>query len=244
MHEGKLSPSGDLSLEVIRPSGRLSVGTDILDAHPDSVRWPASTHGWQDVLAHGFPQLGQPEHVRLWRRSNMRNLWRGWRRVLTARALKLPVHYGALWLSVFRADGTIDDLGLASLRVVTDDGCEDIVDAFQNLFELENHKYHGLGTGTNSESVTDAALQTELSTQYNPNSTRATGSTTESTAQVYRTVGTNTVDGSAAVTEHGVFSQAATGGGRLLDRSVFAVVNLSSGDSLQSTYDLSLTSGS
>lgn len=136
-------------------------------------------------------------------------------------------------------------LGLASLRVVTTAGVNFIVDAFQNSVELEILKYHGIGTGTNAEAAADTALQTELTTQYNPNDTRATGSLTEgASANIYRTVGTNTVDGAVAITEHGIFSQAATGGGTLLDRSVFSADNLSSGDSLQTTYDLTLTAGS
>ena len=53
---------------------------------------------------------------------------------------------------------------------------------------------------------------------------------------------TNTVDGAAAVTEHGIFSAAS--GGILLDRSVFSVINLASGDSIQSTYQLTFTAGS
>lgn len=143
-----------------------------------------------------------------------------------------------------RADGRRDDLGLVSYKVVTDAGVGFIVDAFQNSVELENMKYHGLGTGTTAEAASQTGLVTELSTAYNPDNTRATGSTTEGAgANVYRTVGTNTVDGTAAVTEHGIFSQAATGGGVMLDRSVFSAINLASGDSLQTTYDLSLTSG-
>lgn len=136
-------------------------------------------------------------------------------------------------------------LGLASLRVVTTAGVGFFVDAFQNSVELEIMRYHGLGTGTNAEAVGDTALQTELTTQYNPDSTRATGSLTEgASANIYRTVGTNTFDASAAITEHGILSQAATGGGVLLDRSVFSVVNVASGDSIQSTYDHTQTAGS
>ena len=140
------------------------------------------------------------------------------------------------------ADGRRDDLGLVSYKVVTDAGVGYIVDAFQNLTELENMKYHGLGTGTTAEAASQTGLVTELTTQYNPDNTRATGSLTEGAgANVFRTVGTNTVDGAAAVTEHGIFSAAT--GGVLLDRSLFSVINLASGDSLQTTYDLSLTSG-
>jgi hypothetical protein len=140
-------------------------------------------------------------------------------------------------------DGRVIDYGVASLRVITTTGAGFIVDAFQNIVEVENMKFHGLGTGTNAEAVGDTALQTELTTQYNPDSTRATGSTTEASATVFRTVGTNTFDASAAITEHGILSQAATGGGVLLDRSQFSAVNVANADSLQSTYDLTINTG-
>lgn len=138
-------------------------------------------------------------------------------------------------------------LGLASFRVVTTAGVGYIVDAFQNSVEMENQKYHGIGTGSTAEAVGDTALVTELTTEYNPDSTRATGTTTEgASANIYRTVGTNTLDGTpgAALREHGIFDQAATGGGVLLDRTVYAAITLSSGDSLQSTYDHTQTAGS
>jgi len=145
----------------------------------------------------------------------------------------LPAHFGGLVL----------DFGVISRRLVTNAGAGFLVDALQNLVEAELLKFHGIGTGTTAEAAGDTALVTELTTQYNPDNTRATGSLTELSAQVFRTVGTNTVDAAAAVTEHGIFSQAATGGGVLLDRSVFAVINLANGDSLQTTYDLTINSG-
>mgnify|MGYP005844759595 CR=1 FL=1 len=150
----------------------------------------------------------------------------------------------SLALTVICAGGRREPLGVVSRRVVTNNGVAYIVDGFQNLVELENMKYHGLGTGTNAESQADSALQSELTTQYNPNNTRATGTTEEgSSANIYKTVATNTLDEAAAVTEHGIFSQAATGGGVLLDRSVFSVVNLAAGDGLQSTYQWTANAG-
>lgn len=147
-----------------------------------------------------------------------------------------------LWGVHILADGRRLDLGLLSYKVVTDAGVGFIVDAFQNTTELENMKFHGLGTGGTAEAAGQTALITELTTEYNPNSTRATGSTTEGAgANVYRTVGTNTVDATAAVTEHGIFSAASAG--VMLDRSLFSVVNLANGDSLQTTYDLTISSG-
>jgi hypothetical protein len=141
-------------------------------------------------------------------------------------------------------DGFRHDYGVVSRKVITDTGVAFLVDAFQNTTELENLKYHGIGTGTTAEAASQTALVTEITTEYSVNSTRPTGSTTEgATANVYRTVGTITVDAAVAATEHGIFSQAATGGGTMWDRSVFSVINLASGDSLQATYDASFASG-
>jgi len=152
-----------------------------------------------------------------------------------------------LALCVFRADGSIEDYGIVGRHVVTTAGVNFIVDAFQNSVEVENLKFHGIGTGSTAEATGDTALVTELTTEYNPDNTRATGTTTEgASANIYRTVGTNTLDGTpgAALREHGIFSQAATGGGTLLDRTVYAAITLSSGDGLQSTYDLTCSAGS
>lgn len=142
---------------------------------------------------------------------------------------------------------TVEDYGVVSRKVITTAGVNFLVDAFQNIVEPEILKYHGIGTGTNAEAIGDTALQTELTTQYNPDSTRATGSLTEgSSANIYRTVGTNTLDsGTPAITEHGILSQAATGGGTLWDRSVFSAINLvgANGDGLQTTYDMTASAG-
>jgi hypothetical protein len=140
-----------------------------------------------------------------------------------------------------------ENFGVVSRRVVTTAGVNYLVDCLQNLQEPENFKYHGIGTGTTAEAIGDTALVTELTTEYNPNSTRATGSLTEgASANIFRTVGTNTLDsGTPAITEHMLFTQAATGGGTGLDRSVFSAINLTgtNGDGLQSTLDETLAAG-
>lgn len=155
----------------------------------------------------------------------------------------------AVFVKIFRRDGSIEDHGLAGTKVVTTAGVNAIVDAFQNTVELENFKYHGIGTGTSAEAVGNTALVTELTTEYSPNSTRATGTTTEgATANVYRTVATNTPDAApaAAIREHGIFDQASSAGGTLLDRTLFASpgYTLASGEGLQTQYDLTFTAGS
>lgn len=228
---GEIGPSGNLSLRVIR-GGQLP--------------WPGRLVSTLDVLEHGMPQRGLDPKINLWRRHNLRNLWRGARPVLLARRLHVATICGQLWLKVIRGDGTSEELGLASLRLVTDSGVGSIVDAFQNTFELENYDFHGFGTGTTAEAATQTALVTEETTQYNPDNTRPTGTPSEPSANVYRSVGTYSPDsgGTRAITEHGLFSQAATGGGVMLDRSVFSAVNLVAGsDSLQATYDFTVTSG-
>jgi hypothetical protein len=163
------------------------------------------------------------------------------------RLLGLIVIQSSLRLELHKADGSIVDYGVVGTRVLTTAGAGFIVDAFQNLVELEEMKYHGFGTGGAAEAVGNTALSTELTTEYVVNSTRPTGSTTEgASANIYRTVATLSPDsgGTLAITEHGVFSQAATGGGVLLDKTLFAAVNLAApGDSLQATYELTITTG-
>ena len=116
-----------------------------------------------------------------------------------------------------------------------------LVDAWQNLLELETMKYHGVGIGTNAAAAGDTALQTESTTILNPDNTRATGTLAEgASANIFRTVGTVSFDGSGAITEWGLFSQAATGGGTLWSRVVFAAINVASGDSIQFTYEVTV----
>lgn len=217
----------------------------------------ATPHGstlgaWLAFVIHaGLPQRGLPSEVNAWRWRNLSHVWSGFWRVLlvrlAAQVTHLPVLYGTLTLTLIRADGERVPLGLAGMRVVTTAGVNFIVDAFQNTVELENLKYHGFGTGTTAEAVGDTALVTEETTQYATDSTRPTGTTGEgASANIYRTVATYSPDsgGTRAITEHGVFSQAATGGGTLLDRTVFSAVNLVAGsDSLQATYELTLPNG-
>jgi hypothetical protein len=134
--------------------------------------------------------------------------------------------------------------GTLSRRLITTAGVTYMVDAFQNLTELENFKFHGFGTGGAAEAVGNTALTTELTTQYVTDNVRPTGSQTENGATVYRTVGTLSPDsgGTIAITEHGLFS--ADAAGTLWDRSLFAAVNLVAGsDSLQVTHDTTIAAG-
>ncbi len=152
--------------------------------------------------------------------------------------VNLPMH-GRLYARLVRANGEVWDYGHIGCHLVVTAGKAFVVDAWQNLVELENMKFHGLGQGATAAAITDVALQSELTTQYIINSTRATGTTTEGASSVvYRTVATNTLDEPCAVTEWGLLSQAATGGGTLFDRQVFSAINFVANDTYTTTYDL------
>lgn len=227
MRSGTVAPSGDVTMRVSRP--------------------PAREPGFWAILWSALPKPGMSWAMAWWKVRNLPNIWRGLWRIGLAKLFTIPTHYGVLSVTVFRGAGGIEEYGIVSCRVVTDAGVAYIVDAFQNSVELENEKYHGYGTGTTAEAAGDTALVTELTTQYATDNTRPTGTTTEgATANIYRTVATLDPDADVAITEHGVFSQASNAGGTLLDRSKFSAINLSGagGDTLQSTYDLTFTSGS
>lgn len=142
------------------------------------------------------------------------------------------------------------DYGVLSYRVITDTGVAFLVDDWDvntasGTNDITTLKYHGCGTGVGNEAAGDSALGTESTTALNPDSTRATGTQSQPAANQLRSVGTLTFDADAAITEHGLFSQAATGGGTLWDRSKFAAINVvgASGDSIQFTYTCTISSG-
>ena len=149
-----------------------------------------------------------------------------------------------LHATVIRANGQKEHLGLIATRLITDTGVAFLVDDWDNNGQdLTTLNYHGCGTGTNAENQTDSALQTESTTALNPDSTRATGTRSQPAANQYRSVGTLTFDAGAAITEHGLLSQSATGGGTLWDRSVFSAINVISGDSIQFTHTTTVSAG-
>ena len=147
---------------------------------------------------HGLARATQPGHVRAWKRDNEEHLERGLRDLERRERGQGPAFLGALWATVHHTDGDVD-LGLVSARVVTTAGVNFIVQAFQNLTELELMRFHGIGTGTAAEATTDTALATEATTQYNTTSTRPQGSLAQGTAaNTYETVATVTVKASIA----------------------------------------------
>jgi hypothetical protein len=203
------------------------------------------------LLAGPWPVL-PPESMRLSPRHWLRTAWL--ELCLRARLAAVGCQRGLrgsgifgvsrLHATLYRADGQVQPLGLLSTKVITDAGVAFLVDDWDNNgTDLTTLNFHGCGTGAVAENVTDTALGTESTTALNPDNTRATGTRSQPTANQYRTVGTVTFDATAAITEHGIFSQAATGGGTLWDRSVFAAINVVSGESIQFTYTCTVSAG-
>ena len=152
--------------------------------------------------------------------------------------------YGQLDIVVIRKDGTTLNLGCVGRRVVTTAFVNYLRDDLANAAggaDISTFKYHECGTGVVAEAITDTALGAPCTTVLNPDSTRAVGTQDNTTAKTYKSVGTFTFDGTATVTEHGIFNAAIAG--TLLDRTVFAAVNIAVGESIQFTYSLTISDG-
>lgn len=236
---GESTPGGALFLKVMKGAQ--------LSAPELFSEYPADPSN-REIAEWALPRLGLSDSVNAWRARNFANLAGQWGRLgvarLAQRVHQMPMMYGALWLRVLRGDGTIDDLGLASLRLVTTAGVTYLAaDMAGGASDINLFKFHGFGVGTTAEATGNTALVTELTTEYATDSTRPTGSQSSST-NTYTTVATLSPDsgGTLAITEHGVFT--ATSAGTLWDRSVFAAVNLVAGsDSLQATYVATFPAG-
>lgn len=167
-----------------------------------------------------------------------------WLRLTAKQAVRPFVQNGEIAIEArlsaiqFGPDGKIKkDHGIISTKAVTTAFVNFLVDQLQaETTEIGDFKYHDSGTGTTAEAAGDTDLETKVETG------RQTGSQTEgASANIYRSVGTISYTGTHAITEHGLFSQAA--GGTLMDRSVFSAVNVVNGDSIQFTYELTLPAG-
>ena len=134
-------------------------------------------------------------------------------------------------------------LGYDQRGLVTDQGVADLTTDFTASGGLAVFKFHDSGTGTTPAAVTDTALQTQAgpTTRATASSQTSTGSSSTSPATM-TSVGTINYTSTLAITEWGLFNQAAQGG-HLWDHRVFSAINVVSGDSIQFTYTLSVASG-
>jgi hypothetical protein len=231
MTTGAMAPRGDLGLQIVRRDAWVP---DELDAR--RRKWTPKT-GLGQIVRECLTYLPTDLAVELIERVS--------RSVVMESALSVIVRRSRD--SRFWRGSGLEDYGVVSRRLVTDAFVAAVVDALDVGvgFTLTNFRYHGIGTGSTAEAANQTALVTELTTEYTGN-VRATGTATQPSANIYTSTATNTLDsGTPALREHAVFTQAATGGGTMLDRSLFAAINLDGtvGDGLQSAYSLTISSG-
>ena len=153
-----------------------------------------------------------------------------------SRLTGVAVLLGKLEGLLVKADGTRVNLGVLGYKMVTTAFCTDLCSALLAAdANFPNFDYHDCGTGVTAEAIGDTTLQTPYG------GARTNGTPTNPTGVTYREVGTISFAGPFAITEHGLFKAAA--GNTLFDRTVFSVVNVVSGDSIQFTYTFTATAG-
>lgn len=137
---------------------------------------------------------------------------------------------------IIRKDGSVEDRGIVSTKMVTTAFVNFLVDQMQaSSGGIAGFKFHASGTSNTAESVSDTALVAEVQS-------RASGSQAEgSAANIYRSAGTVSYTASNVIVEHGLFSAAS--GGTLADRSVFDAISVGNGESITFTYDLTFPAG-
>ena len=148
----------------------------------------------------------------------------------------LATLYGELSAVKIFANGHRMDYGTVSRHLVTDAFVAFMVDQLQaETSTWGDFKYHDSGTGVTAENKTDTAMETPCG------DARTVGTQIEgATANIYKSVATHTYDEALAITEHGLFMAAAAG--TLMDRHTFAAINVTDGDKIEFTYELTCSS--
>lgn len=181
--------------------------------------------------------------------NNFMKLLAQWCRILIAHLVRPALAVGGCYQSgavapearlsaiITRANGDVEDLGILSTKVVTDAFVNFVVDQLQtSTGQIAGFSWHEMGTSNTAEAAGDTTLGTAVESRVD--GTQVEGAS----ANIYRTVATVTATAARAIVEHGVFN--ASTAGTLMDRSVFAVINLASGDGIQFTYELTVPAGS
>lgn len=97
--------------------------------------------------------------------------------------------------------------------------------------------FHATGIGTTAPVIGNTALENTTGAPARVSGTQ----TTPGSTNIYQTVATVSYTSSLAITEWGLFS--ASSGGTMWDRRTFSAINVVNGDSIQFTYQLTITAG-
>ena len=164
----------------------------------------------------------------------------GWLAVRAAVAFSwltgIPTLTSQLAIILRRSDGSVIDYGVVGYRSITTAFVTFVTDQLQVESSLfGDFKFHDGGVGITAENITNTTMETTDA------EARATGTQTESAVNAYRSVGTIAYTTTKAITEHGLFNDLTVG--TLMDRTVFTAVNVVSGDSIEFSYTLTISSG-
>lgn len=174
----------------------------------------------------------------VWKLSNFVNVWSGlWRHAL-ASILKMNHMLGSLYVRVIKPDGKVINYGLVSTKLVTTAFVNFVVDQLQTETSVfGDFKYHQSGTGTTDPNVSDTDTETAVGS-------KEAGTQTEgSSANIYKSVATCSYSGSSAITEHTLTNNGSNATGTLMDRHEFTAINVEDGDSIEFTYELTVSAG-
>jgi len=163
-----------------------------------------------------------------------------------------PIAAGILQASLsairIRKDGELTDFGVVGRKSITDAWVAALVDYLQadlgaGVGGTIRYRYHRSGVGVTAEAAAQTALITPV--EAGPQ----TGSQEEgATANIYKSIATITYtaahsDPDPGIIEHGIFGSYAET--VLMDRTKLgAEIDVEIGDSIQFTYQLTLTAGS
>jgi hypothetical protein len=134
------------------------------------------------------------------------------------------------------------DYGVVGYNKVTLDFVREFVDHLSGVGGGDSallwgmFKYHGVGTDTTAESSDDTSLGAEVGA-------RVAGTSTEGDTHIYQSVGTWLPSSAGTVKEHGLFDTD-TPPGLMMDRTVLAAeATVTTDDSIQFTYSLTVNYG-
>ena len=141
-------------------------------------------------------------------------------------------------LSLVHIDGETGlrtKFGIVSRRVVTTAWVSyAVAQMVAETSEWGDMKFHDSGVGVTAAVIGDTDIETT------DGESRVTGSQVDADP-IYRSVGTITYTTTKAITEHGLFSIVT--GGTMIDRHVFAAVNVDNTDQIEFTYEFTINSG-
>ena len=173
----------------------------------------------------------------LWKLANFPRILPGLFKERLARALNMAHFSGKLYARHLQANGRIVDYGLVSTKLVTTVFVNFLVDQLQTETSvIGDFKFHDSGVGTTAAAIGDTDIETTDAVA------RATGSQEEgASANIYKSIGTITYGSTLSITENGLFSIIT--GGTLMDRHVFTAIGVENLDSIEFTYNLTVSAG-